>query len=107
MPDARDEDVKLLKWFDAEATVAFASEIAREIQVLIPVTGGTLQPKDYSRKLKNLERVLLRVRTFSKQHHLNTYQKAKFGNTVRWALREAGYPADFVESVLAMMLPIM
>lgn len=97
----------VLKWFDAQASVAFASEIAREVQVLIPVTGETLQQKDYSRKLKNLERLIMRVRTFSKQHHLNTYQKAKFANTVRWSLREAGYPTDFVESVLAMMLPIM
>lgn len=97
----------LLKWFDAEASVAFATEIAREVQVLIPRTGDELQEKAYSKKLKNLERLLLRVRTFSKQHHLNTYQKAKFANTVRWSLREAGYPRDFVESVLGMMLPIM
>jgi hypothetical protein len=97
----------LLKWFDAEASVAFATEIAREVQVLIPTGGEALKEKDYPKKLKNLERLLLRVRTFSKQHHLNTYQKAKFANTVRWSLREAGYPKDFVESVLGMMLPIM
>jgi len=95
------------KWFNAQASVAFATEIAREVQVLIPTTGEALQEKDYPRKLKNLERLLLRVRTFSKQHHLNTYQKAKFANAVRWQLRETGYPKDFVESVLAMMLPIM
>ena len=95
------------KWFDAEASVAFATEIAREVQVLIPTKGAEFKEKDYPKKLKNLERLLMRVRTFSKQHHLNTYQKAKFGNTVRWQLREAGYPKDFVESVLAMMLPIM
>ena len=97
----------VLKWFDAEASVAFATEIAREVQVLIPTSGEALKEKDYPKKLKNLERLLLRVRTFSKQHHLNTYQKAKFANTVRWSLREAGYPKDFIESVLGMMLPIM
>jgi hypothetical protein len=99
--------VSLLKWFDAEASVAFGTEIAREVQVLIPIKDEPLKEKEYPKKLKNLERLLLRVRTFSKQHHLNTYQKAKFANTVRWLLREAGYPKDFVESVLAMMLPIM
>jgi hypothetical protein len=97
----------LLKWFDAEASVAFGTEIAREVQVLIPTGGEAFKEKDYPKKLKNLERLLLRVRTFSKQHHLNTYQKAKFANTVRWSLREAGYPKDFIESVLGMMLPIM
>jgi len=99
--------VNPFKWFDAKASVAFATEIAREVQVLIPTKGETLQKKDYPKRLKKVERLLIRVRTFSKQHHLNTYQKAKFANTVRWSLREAGYPQDFVESVLGMMLPIM
>ncbi|HSV17437.1 MAG TPA: hypothetical protein VLR71_03440 [Casimicrobiaceae bacterium] len=100
-------NVNPFKWFNSEASVAFAAEIAREVQVLIPMKGEALKEKDYAKKLKNLERLLRRVHEFSKQHRLNTYQKAKFGNTVRWLLREAGYPKDFVESVIGMMLPIM
>ena len=97
----------LLKWFDAEASVTFGSEICREVQALIPADSEAVKEERHAKQLKSLERLLLRVRTFSKQHHLNIYQKAKFANTVRWSLREAGYPKDFVESVLAMMLPIM
>ena len=97
-----------LKWFDSKVSVAFASEISREIQILVPAAGdNVVQEKRYSRQVKSLERLLTRVRTFSKQHHLNIYQKAKFANTVRWSLSEAGYPKDFIESVLGMMLPIM
>ena len=96
-----------LKWFNAESSVAFASEISREIQTLIPVDSENVQKQQQPKQLKSLERLLLRVRTFSKQHRLNIYQKAKFANTIRWSLHEAGYPKDFVESVLAMMLPIM
>jgi len=97
----------VLKWFDATTSVAFAAEISNEIQVLIPVTGENIPEKRYTKQVKSLERLLTRVRTFSKQHHLNIYQKAKFANTVRWSLREAGYPKDFIESVLAMVLPVM
>jgi hypothetical protein len=96
-----------LKWFDSKASVAFASEISREIQILVPAAGEDVKEKRYARQVKSLERLLTRVRTFSKQHRLNIYQKAKFANTVRWSLSEAGYPKDFVESVLAMLLPIM
>jgi hypothetical protein len=96
-----------LKWFNADASVAFGSEISREVQLLIPVDSENAKRQQEPRQLKNLERLLLRVRNFSKQHRLNIYQKAKFANTVRWSLREAGYPKDFVESVLAIMLPIM
>ena len=77
------------------------------MQLLIPAKDAALKQKNYAKKLKKLERLLLRVRTFSKQNQVNTYQKAKFANTVRWSLHEAGYPKDFVESVLGMMLPIM
>ena len=106
-PGTQIEGKMPLKWFDAAASVAFASEVAREIQVLIPATAGDTKDKRHARQLKNLERLLLRVRTFSKQHRLNIYQKAKFANTLRWSLRDAGYAKDFIESVLAMMLPIM
>ena len=96
-----------LKWFDSSASVAFASEISREILSLIPPGGENVQEKRHAKQVRSLERLLGRVRTFSKQHRLNIYQKAKFANTIRWSLRDAGYPADFIESVLAMMLPIM
>ena len=97
----------VLKWFDSKASVAFASEISREIQTLIPPGGEDVQEKRHAKQVRSLERLLSRVRNFSKQHQLNIYQKAKFANSVRWSLREAGYPKDFIESVLAMMLPIM
>ena len=97
----------VLKWFDAKTSVAFATEISREIQTLVPVNGENFQEKRNPKQVRSLERLLTRVRTFSKQHRLNVYQKAKFANAVRWSLREAGYPKDFVESVLGMMLPIM
>jgi hypothetical protein len=101
------EETMPLKWLDAKTSVAFAAEISREIQVLVPVAGEDVEERRHARQVKSLERLLTRVRTFSKQHHLNIYQKAKFANTIRWSLREAGYPKDFIESVLAMMLPIM
>ena len=97
----------ILRWFDSKASVDFASEIAREIQALVPVTGDDIHKKRPAKQVKSLERLLTKVRTFSKRHRLNLYQKAKFANTIRWSLRDAGYPTDFIESVLAMMLPIM
>ena len=97
----------VMKWFDAGASVAFASEISREIQTLVPANSENVQERRNPKQVRSLERLLTRVRSFSKQHQLNVYQKAKFANAVRWSLREAGYPKDFIESVLAMMLPIM
>jgi len=96
-----------LKWFDSSASVAFASEISREVMTIIPPGGEDIQEKRHAKQVRSLERLLGRVRAFSKQHRLNIYQKAKFANTIRWTLKDAGYPREFIESVLAMMLPIM
>ena len=95
-----------LKWFDAKASVAFGEEVARSIQSLAPATAKATE-KQRSKQLKNIERLLTRVRVFSKQNRLNVYQKAKFANTVRWMLKDAGYPKDFIEAALAMILPVM
>ena len=32
------------------------------------------------------------------QDTLNLYKKARLGNRVQWALKEAGYPEEFVEA---------
>jgi hypothetical protein len=39
----------------------------------------------------------VRISQFAAEHRPNLYQKACFGNRVKWALKEAGYPAPFVE----------
>ena len=36
--------------------------------------------------------VILRVQAFANEYRLDIYKKAQFGNRIKWALREAGYP---------------
>ena len=38
-----------------------------------------------------------RVERFGLEHALNFYQRAAFGNTFKWALRDAGYAPAVVD----------
>jgi hypothetical protein len=38
-------------------------------------------------------------RAFALKRRPNLYQKARFGNRIKWALKDAGYPGDFIEIV--------
>jgi hypothetical protein len=51
--------------------------------------------KDVQRVLKGVDRLLARVEEFARRERLNVYKKARFGNRIQWALREAQYPAEF------------
>ena len=36
---------------------------------------------------------------FAAERRPNLYQKARFGNRIKWTLKEAGYPPDVVDLV--------
>ena len=42
-------------------------------------------------------RVATRFGTFAAERRPNLYQKARFGNRIKWALKEAGYAPHAVE----------
>src|SRR5437016_5420437 len=48
-----------------------------------------------------------RLSRFGAEHRPNLYQRACFGNRVKWALKEAGYPAPFVEVATHEFIPQM
>jgi len=53
------------------------------------------------------DRIFSRISAFAAEHRPNLYQKACFGNRIQWALKEAGYPAPFVQVVTQKFLAYM
>ena len=50
-------------------------------------------------KLRNThDAVFARAGKFARTHKLNVYKKARFANQFKWALKDAGYPPEFIES---------
>jgi hypothetical protein len=87
-----------LSWLDTKEVDAFADSVVAELLQRFPPTGIDLSTrKAIERVVKNVDKIALRVAEFGRTRKLNLYKKARFGNRVKWALKEAQYPDQFVE----------
>lgn len=88
----------MLGWFDTREVDEFADSVVAELQQRFPPSGVDLSTrKAIDRVMKNVERLGMRVADFGRERKLNVYKKARFGNRIKWALKEAQYPQLFVD----------
>lgn len=88
----------LFSWLDTKEVDEFADSVVAELLQRFPPSGLDLSTKKtIERVVKNVDKLMLRVGDFARGRKLNLYQKARFGNRIKWALKEAQYPAQFVE----------
>ena len=57
--------------------------------------------------MRTLDRIFSRIGAFAAERRPNLYQKACFGNRIKWALKEAGYPAPFVKVATQKLMTYM
>ena len=85
-------------WLDTKEVDEFADGVVAELLRRFPPSGVDLSTKkEVERVIKNVDKLMLRVGEFARGRKLGLYQKARFGNRIKWALKEARYPAQFVE----------
>ena len=94
----------MLKWFDATQAEAQAYRAVEEIERLVP--NGELAATAAARKkqVARLDNTLNNHRRQYATAKYNIYQKAKFANRVKWRLRDTGYPNDFVDSLVRLLI---
>ena len=51
--------------------------------------------------------IFTRADNFGRSQSLNVYQRARLGNRVKWALKEAGYPPDFVDALTYELVTVI
>jgi hypothetical protein len=89
----------ILSWFDTREIDEFARSIAAELVKRVAPASLETRDEKAAKRLKNTHQaVFSRAEQFARTHRLNVYKKARLGNQFRWALKEAGYPAEFVQS---------
>jgi hypothetical protein len=88
----------LLDWFSRKHVDEFADSIVAELLQRFPQSDSEVATtKSAEKAMKTLDRIFLRIGAFAVERRPNLYQKACFGNRIKWALKEAGYPAPFVQ----------
>jgi hypothetical protein len=95
------------EWFDAREAVAFAREVARDIDRLFPPSPQKKRPTSAKKDQKKLDGLVVRTRAFAQQHKLNVYKKAKLLNAIKWELRDAGHEDSLIDEVLALLAPLL
>ncbi|HKB83271.1 MAG TPA: hypothetical protein VKD04_08710 [Burkholderiales bacterium] len=89
----------MLKWFDSREVDKFADWLSAEIIRRYPPTGLDTDSKKAAQRLQKVhDSLLMRVEAFARENALNIYKRARLGNRVKWAMRDAGYPLQFSEA---------
>ena len=89
----------ILQWFDTAEIDELAQSIAGELVKRVPPNSLDSHTKKSADRLRNThDAIFARAGKFARTRKLNIYKRARLGNQFRWALKEAGYPAEFVES---------
>lgn len=87
------------EWFETREVDDLAAAIAAELVKRVPPAALDSNTKKAADRLRNThEAVFARAGKFARTHKLNVYKRARLGNQFRWALKEAGYPPEFVEA---------
>ncbi len=93
----------VLRWFDTRAVVEFVNATIADIRKLMPQGEHPSSRRQAIKRPERLERVVANTKVFGANNRLNIYKKATLLNTLRWGLREAGYPDDFVDDVVRLI----
>jgi hypothetical protein len=88
-----------LDWFRTGEVDELAAAIAAELVKRVPPGALDSRTRKAADRLRNThDAIFARAGKFARTHPLNVYKRARLGNQFRWALKEAGYPPEFVES---------
>ena len=88
-----------LGWFRTKEVEEFADSLVAELVERFPPSGGIAGRKAFDKLRRTFGATFARIDDFARSQPLNLYKKAHFANHVRWSLKEAGYPPDFVKTM--------
>jgi hypothetical protein len=89
----------IFDWFDTREGDSLAREIVADLIKRAPPSTLPAKDKKTATRLRNThDAIFARAGKFARTHKLNVYKKARLANQFQWALKDAGYPPEFVES---------
>ena len=98
----------IASWFDCKAVDAFADTAVADLVRRVPPPSIDSVGKNTAKRLKSThDMIFARAEAFARTTPLNIYKKARLGNRVKWALREAGYADDFVDALTYELVTVI
>ena len=86
-------------WFDAREAKEFGASLAAFYIAQMPVD-LKLSDKKFAVRTQSVMRTMSgKVDTFKAASGLNGYKKAQLGTAFKWALKDAGYDAAYIDKM--------
>jgi len=96
------------KLFKTKEVDEFADSLVADLVKRLPPSGLSMPAKKAVERLRKTHDVVFRrIETFARAQTLGIYRKARLGNRVKWALVDAGYPSDFVETLTIELVTVV
>ena len=89
----------MFSFFDADAAKQFGSEMAIFYMERMPLSIVLKEKQFVVKSQKIIEKMSLQIISYKQKNKLNTYQVAQMGNAFKWALKDAGYDGDYVNTL--------
>ena len=86
-------------WLNTKEVDEMADAIVADLVKRMPPSPGPHTRKTADRLRQTHDVIFARLEQFARSRKLNIYKKARLGNRVRWALREAGYAPEFTDAL--------
>jgi hypothetical protein len=100
--------MSLRNWFSAKNVNEFADSLVAELRKRYPPDGiDARADKVATRWRKTHDTLFGRAAAFARAENLNVYLRARLGNRVKWALREAGYTPHFVDTFVHELVAVI
>ena len=98
----------MFNWFNTREVDAFAKSIVEDLLERYPPDGKDFEPKKaVERLVRTHDALFARVGSFAKSAKLNAYKIAHLGTQVKWGLKDAGYPKDFIDTFTIELLAVL
>ncbi len=98
----------MLKSFRTKDVDAFADAIVGELTERVPLNSLRKEGGKADKRFTRMTDVISnQVRAFAREQRPGIYQRARLGNRVKWALKDAGYPEPFVDAFVTELVTLV
>ena len=89
----------MLKWLRTQEVDALADKVVDDLMKRVPLNELRKEGAKADKRFHRMTEVVSNeVRAFGYTQRPGVYQRARLGNRVKWALKDAGYPEPFVDA---------
>jgi hypothetical protein len=98
----------MLRWFRTSDVDTLADSVVAELAERVPLNSLRKEGGRAEKRFTRMTEVISdQLRAFGRDKRPNIYQRARLGNRVKWALRDAGYPGHFVDAFVTELVTLV